>query len=63
MKALITKTSDWEYLEIKDVETIDDALSISNRLVLSKMDDSDKEIYPNSENCEIKIEIYDDWRE
>lgn len=63
MKALITKTSDWEYLEIKDVETIDDILSIHHRLVLSKLSDAEKEVYPNSENCEIKIEIYDDWRE
>lgn len=63
MKALIKKTSDWEYQEIKNVETIDDVLSLYHRVVLSKMDDLDKEIYPNSEDCEIKIEIYDDWRE
>jgi predicted acetyltransferase len=62
MKAKLTKTSDWEFKKKVDVETIDDVLKYHNKVVLKKADEftkSDEEF----KDCEIEIEIYDDWRE
>ncbi len=62
MKAKLTKTSDWEFERKVDVETIDDVLKYHNKVVLKKADECTKSD-DKFNDCEIEIEIYDDWRE
>lgn len=62
MKAKLTKTSDWEFEKKVDVETIDDVLKYHNKVVLKKADELTKSD-DKFADCEIEIEIYDDWRE
>jgi hypothetical protein len=61
MKAKLTKTSDWEFEKKIDVETIEDALAYHNKLVIRRAEGWDKT--DGFEDCEIVVEIYDDWRE
>ena len=61
MKAKLTKTSDWEFEKKIDVETIEDVLKYHNRVVIKRADDYEKS--DGFEDCEIIVEIYDDWRE
>ena len=64
MKALITKASDWEYEDTKEVNSIEDILKIHSRVVLEKIDDNYVSLFGNKyKDYDIKIEIYDDWRE
>ena len=61
MKAKLTKTSDWDFEKKIDVETIEDALAYHNKLVIRRAGSYDKT--DGFEDCEIVVEIYDDWRE
>lgn len=64
MKALITKTSDWKYKEVREIKSIDDIINIYRKLVITKIDDNYLEIIGEKyKDCDIEIEIYDDWRE
>lgn len=60
MKALLKKSSDWEFRDEVEVETIEDILNIYHKVVLEKPDEYDKQEFPG---CEVTIEIYDYWRE
>lgn len=62
MKAKLTKTSDWKFEKKVDVETIEDVLKYHNKVVLIKADEPTR-YGEGFEDCEIEIEIYDDWRE
>ena len=62
MKALLTKTSDWDFKKKIEVETIEDILKLLQpRVVIGAIQDYDKK--GKFKDCEIEIEIYDDWRE
>ena len=64
MKALIAKSSDWEYEDTKEVNSIEDILKINSRVVLEKIDDEYVSLFGNKyKDFDIKVEIYDDWRE
>lgn len=64
MKAIIEKASDWEYEDTKEVNSIEDILKISPRVVLEKIDDKYVALFGNKfKGYDIKVEIYDDWRE
>lgn len=64
MKALITKASDWEYEETKEVNSIEDILKIYPEVVLRKIDDSYVSLFGNKyKGYDIEIKIYDDWME
>lgn len=64
MKALITKTSDWEYREVKEINSIEDIFKIHPRVVLEKIDDAYTDLFGEKyKDFDMKIEIYDDWRE
>lgn len=64
MKALIKKSSDWEYEEVKEVNSIEDIFKIYSRVVLEKIDDSYVPLFGNKfKDYDLIIEIYDDWRE
>lgn len=64
MKALITKTSDWEYREVKEVNSIEDILKIHPKVVLEKIDDDYIELFGDEyKDFDMKVEIYDYWRE
>ena len=64
MKSLITKTSDWKYKEVREINSIDDIINIYRKLVITKIDDNYLEIIGEKyKDCDIEIEIYDDWRE
>jgi len=62
MKVKLTKTSDWGFEKKVDVETIEDVLKYHSKVVLKKADEFTKNS-DGFEDCEIEIEIYDDWRE
>ncbi len=64
MKALITKASEWDWFEVKEVNSIEDILKIHPRVVLEKIDDEYVTMFGDKyKGLDIKIEIYDDWRE
>lgn len=64
MKALITKTSDWKYEDTKEINSIEDILKIHPCVVLEKIDDEYVTSFGNKyKGYDIKVEIYDDWRE
>lgn len=64
MKALITKTSDWGYEVTKEVNSIEDILEIHHRVVLERIDDEYVTLFGNKyKGYDLRIEIYDDWRE
>ena len=58
MKALITKTSDWKYKEVREIKSIDDIINIYRKLVITKIDDDYLEIIGEKyKDCDIEIEI------
>lgn len=64
MKAFIEKASDWEYEGTKEVNSIEDILKISPRVVLEKIDDEFVTLFGKRyKGFDIRIEIYDSWRE
>lgn len=64
MKAFIKKASDWEYEETREVNSIEDILKIHSRVVLEKIDDNYVSLFGNKyKGYDIRIEIYDTWRE
>ena len=62
MKAQLIKTSDWKFHKKVEVETIEDILKFNSMVVLRELRD-DELRYEGCEDCEIEIEIYDDYRE
>lgn len=64
MKALITKTSEGEYEVTKEVNSIEDILKINSKVVLEKIDDEFVTLFGKRyKGFDIRIEIYDSWRE
>lgn len=63
MKALITKASDWEWFEVKEVNSIEDVLKIAPKVIVSIIRDGWKEFDEQPDDCEIGIKIYDDFVE
>lgn len=57
MKAKIYKTSNPRFVKYKEINTLEELLKIYDCLVVSKA----KEEY--EKDCDIIVEIYDDWRE
>lgn len=69
MEFLITKTSDYEYKEIKRFENLKELLNFQkackNPVIILPFSKSDYEGHGISKNYKImgELEIYDDWRE
>ena len=64
MKALITKASDWEWFDVKEVDSIEDVLKIAPRVIVRIMEKDDwKSLDGQPDDCEIEIKIYDDFVE
>lgn len=63
MKALITKASDWEWFDVKEVNSVEDVLKIAPRVIIKPIEDGWKEFDEQPDDCEIEIKIYDDWVE
>lgn len=64
MKALITKASDWEWFDVKEVDSIEDVLKIAPRVIVRIMEKDDwKKLDGQPDGCEIEIKIYDDFVE
>lgn len=64
MKALITKASDWEWFDVKEVDSIEDVLKIAPRVIVRIMEKDDwKKLDGQPGDCEVEIKIYDDFVE
>lgn len=64
MKALITKASDWEWFDVKEVDSIEDVLKIAPRVIVRIMEKDDwKKLDGQPDDCEVEIKIYDDFVE
>jgi len=64
MKALVTKASDWEWFDVKEVDSIEDVLKIAPRVIVRIMEKDDwKSFDGQPDGCEIEIKIYDDFVE
>ncbi len=59
MKALITKASDWDWFEVKEVNSIEDVLEIAPSVIIEKIEDGLKQFDEQPDDCEIEIKIYD----
>lgn len=63
MKALITKASEWDWFEVKEVNSIKDILAIAPSVVIYRIEDGWREFDEQPDDCEIEIKIYDDYIE
>lgn len=63
MKALITKASEWDWFEVKEVNSIEDILAIAPSVVIYQIKEGWKEFDEQPDDCEIEIKIYDDYIE
>ena len=64
MKALITKASDWDYEEVKEVNSIEDILKIHPKVVIKKIDGTYINIFGEKyDGFDIEITIYDEYIE
>ena len=64
MKALITKASDWEWFDVKEVDSIEDVLKIAPRDIVRIMEKDDgKESKDQTGDGQVGIKIYDDFGE
>ena len=72
MKILIEKTSDWEYEEIREYESLEACIEelLGNKelfpdggpeVVVSKL--NDRRTFYKEQGCEYIVEIYNTWRE
>jgi hypothetical protein len=63
MKAVIKKASDWDYIEVKEINTLEELLKIYHSLII----DTDKttiNIYKEKdEKIDCVVKIYDDYVE
>lgn len=63
MKAVITKESDWDYREVKEINTLEELLKIYHSLII----DTDKttiNLYKEKdEKIDCVVKIYDDYVE
>lgn len=63
MKAVITKASDWDYREVKEINTLEELLKIYHSLII----DTDKttiNLYKEkNEKIDCVVKIYDDYVE
>lgn len=63
MKAVIIKASDWEYREVKEINTLEELLKIYHSLII----DTDKttiNLYKEKdEKIDCVVKIYDDYVE
>lgn len=63
MKALITKASEWDWFDVKEVNSVEDVLKIAPRVIVETIEDGRKEFDEQPDDCKIEIKIYDDWVE
>lgn len=63
MKAVIKKASDWDYREVKEINTLEELLKIYHSLII----DTDKTIInlykEKDEKIDCVVKIYDDYVE
>lgn len=63
MKAVIKKASDWDYREVKEINTLEELLKIYHSLII----DTDKTIIniykEKDEKIDCVVKIYDDYIE
>lgn len=61
MRIKITKTSDWNFEEIREVESLDCLFRLAEEFKSCQFVIT---IYMEyADECDVEIEIYDDWRE
>lgn len=63
MKAVIIKASDWDYREVKEINTLEELLKIYHSLIIDT-DKSSINIYKEKdEKIDCVVTIYDDYVE
>lgn len=62
MKVLIKKASDWDYQEIKEINTLEELIKIYKSLIVETGDELEPYLLPEKD-IDMVVTIYDDYIE
>jgi len=62
MKVLIKKASDWDYQEIKEINTLEELIEIYKSLIVETGDELEPYLLPEKD-IDMVVTIYDDYIE